>query len=333
MSRSTTITTASQTLWRVIESYDLDPAPVFRQAGLDPAQWNEPGARFEEVRLDQAWLIATELTSDPCIGLRVARCFNPASLQSLGFAWLTSDSLYDALARTVRYFRAISDAVELELSLAGDECRLSIGKILYRRRSQDQSRDALWASVISLCRVSTGEGFAPVSLELARPQPPCVADFYALFRAPIRFGADRDVMVFRREDVERPLPTANRALALHNERIVADYMTRLDEDNFADRVRIRLIESLPSGGIEAEDVARALNMSVRTLQRRLADEGTSYTALLDRARHELAVRFIGEQRMPVKEATFVLGFSEPANFSRAFKRWTGVSPTEFRQAD
>ncbi|MCB1798420.1 MAG: hypothetical protein KDI67_06000, partial [Gammaproteobacteria bacterium] len=62
MSRSTTITTASQTLWRVLESYDLDPAPVFRQAGLDPAQWNEPGARFEDVRLDQAWLIATELT-------------------------------------------------------------------------------------------------------------------------------------------------------------------------------------------------------------------------------------------------------------------------------
>ena len=144
----------------------------------------------------------------------MARCFNPASLQSLGFAWLTSDSLYDAGARTVRYFRAISDGIELELSLAGDECRLSIRKILYRRRSQDQSHDALWASVISLCRVSTGEGFAPVSLELARPQPPCVADFYALFRAPIRFGADRDVMVFRREDVERLLPTANRALAL-----------------------------------------------------------------------------------------------------------------------
>ena len=69
-------------------------------------------------------------------------------------------------------------------------------------------------------------------------------------------------------------------------------------------------------------------MSVRTLQRRLADEGTTYSALLDRARHELAVRFIGEQRMPVKEATFVLGFSRSRRiFSRAFKRWTGVSPT------
>lgn len=333
MSHSTTITTASQTLWRVIESYDLDPAPVFRQAGIDPAQWNEPGARFDDAKLDHAWLIATELTADPCIGLRVARCFSPASLQSLGFAWLTSDSLYDALARVVRYFRAISDAMELELSLAGDECRLSVGRVLYRRRSQDQSQDALWSALVSLCRVSSGESFAPVSLELERPQPPCAAEFYALFRAPIRFGAERDAMVFRRDDVERPLPTANRALARHNERIVADYMARLDENSFSDRVRIRLIESLPSGGVDAEDVARALNVSVRTLQRRLADEGTTYSGLLDQARRELAVRFIGEQRMPVKEATYVLGFSEPANFSRAFKRWTGVSPSDYRTPD
>jgi len=246
---------------------------------------------------------------------------------------LTSDSLYDALTRVVRYFRAISDAMELELSLAGDECRLSVGRVLYRRRSQDQSQDALWSALVSLCRVSCGEGFAPLSLELVRPQPPCAAEFYALFRAPIRFGAECDAMVFRRDDVERPLPTANRALARHNERIVADYMARLDDENFSDRVRIRLIESLPSGGVDAADVARALNVSVRTLQRRLADEGATYSGLLDQARRELAVRFIGEQRMPVKEATYVLGFSEPANFSRAFKRWTGVSPSEFRQAD
>jgi len=79
-------------------------------------------------------------------------------------------------------------------------------------------------------------------------------------------------------------------------------------------------------------VARALNVSLRTLQRRLADEDTTWSELLDQARRELALRFIGERRMSVKEATYVLGFSEPANFTRAFRRWTGRSPTEYRQA-
>ena len=329
----TTITTTSQTLWRVLESYGLDPEAVFRQAGLDPALWNDPGARFEDARLDHAWLIATEVSGDPCIGLRVARHFNPASLQSLGFAWLASDSLYDALSRTVRYFRAISDSFELELSVSGEECRLAIGRVLHRRRSQDQSQDAFWAALISLCRTSTSDSFAPRALELERPEPPCAADFYALFRAPIRFAAACDAMIFSRDDVERPLPTANRVLARHNERIDADYMMRLDEARFSDRVRIRLVELLPTGNVEADTVARALNISLRTLQRRLADEGTTYTGVLDEARRELALRFIGEERMPVKEATYVLGFSEPANFTRAFRRWTGRSPTEYRQAE
>ncbi len=326
-----TITTTSQMLWRVIESYGLDPAAVFEQAGLDPAKWNEPGARFDDDKVDDAWILATELAGDPCIGLRVAQCFNPASLQALGFAWLTSDSLYDALSRLVRYYRVISDSIELELAVAGQECRVSIGKVLQRRRSYDQSHDALWAALISLCRISTSDSFVPLSVELERPKPPCVADFYALFRAPITFGARRDSMTFRRDEVERPLPTANRALAHGNEQIVADYMARLDQKRFSDRVRHRLVETLPTGAVEAGEVARALNVSLRTLQRRLADEDTTWSGLLDQARRELALRFIGERRMSVKEATYVLGFSEPANFTRAFRRWTGRSPTEYRQ--
>lgn len=328
----TTITTTSQSLWRVLDSYGLDPTDVFRQAGLDPAKWNEPGTRFDEQKLDHAWVLATELTNDPCIGLRVARYLSPASLQALGFAWLTSENLLDAFTRTARYFRALSDALELQIVLTGEECHLSFGKVLYRRRSRDQSRDAFWAGVISLCRTSTSDGFAPLSLDLERPEPPCVAEFYGLFRAPISFSAGRDLMVFRREDVERPLATSNRALAMANEQVVADYVARLDQARFSDRVRIRLIELLPAGGVEIEDMAEQMNVSPRTLQRRLAGEATSFTELLDEARRELALRFIGERQMSVKEATYVLGFTEPANFTRAFRRWTGLSPTAFREA-
>ncbi len=328
----TTITTASQTLWRVLESYGVDPAGLFAQAGLDPAQWQEPGARFEDAKLDRAWQLAVEATGDPCIGLRVARFFSPASLQALGFVWLTSDTLYDALSRTVRYFRAISETLELELALSGETCRLAVARVLRRRESQEQAMDAFWAALISLCRLSTSEEFTPSALYLARREPPCVAEFYGLFRAPITFLAERDAMELRRADVERRLPTANRVLARANERAVADYVAALDQSRFPDRVRLKLIEQLPSGGVEAEQVARALKMSLRTLQRRLAEEGTSYSVLLDEARCALALRFIGDEDMPVKEATYVLGFSEPANFTRAFRRWTGLSPTAYREA-
>jgi hypothetical protein len=244
---STTITTTSQTLWRILESYGLDAARVFREAGLDPEKWQEPGSRYDDDKLDAAWLRAIELSQDPCIGLRFARYFNPASLQSLGFAWLASDSLYDAMSRLVRYARVIVSSLELELTLSGEECCLAFSQTDPQWMTEDEIRDAFWAGLINMCRISLTESYAPLRLTRCRPEPPCVADFYALFRAPIQFAAGRDAMIFRREDVERPLPTANHLLARTNERIVADYMARLDDKRFPDRVRACLVEMMPAG--------------------------------------------------------------------------------------
>jgi AraC-like DNA-binding protein len=325
------IATTSQMQWRLIKSYGIDPAPLFTEAGLDPAKWNEPGARFDEAKLDHLWVIASELTGDPCIGLRAGAFVSPASLHALGFAWLASDTLADGLTRLVRYFRLLSEAIELELTVSGDECRLAVSRVLFRARCHEQAQDALWSAVLNLCRISTSDDFAPTALFLERDAPPCAGDFFALFRAPIEFGAPRDMMVFRREQVEAPLPTANRVLAHANDRVVAEYLALLDDRRFADQIRLRLVEMLPNGTVDAGHLARAMNLSLRTLQRRLADEGTSFTALLDEARQELALRWIGEEAMSVKEATYLLGFSEPANFTRAFRRWTGVSPTAFRR--
>ena len=327
----TTITTTSQTLWRILESYGLEPIPVFEEAGLDPAKWNEPGSRYDDAKLDVAWERAIELSGDPCIGLRAANYFNPASLQALGFAWLASDSLYDALSRLVRYTRAFATGMELELTLAGEECCLRIGQESQRRKVENEIHDAFWAGLINLCRISLTDSFSPSRLSRCRPEPPCVADFYALFRAPIQFGADMDAMYFHRDEVESRLPTSNHVLARTNDKIVTEYLARLDESSFPDKIKARLVEILPSGEMDLELLAREFNLSLRTLQRHLAKAGTSYSELLDEARRVLALRYIGEDRLSIKETTFILGFSEPANFTRAFRRWTGLSPTQYRQ--
>jgi AraC-like DNA-binding protein len=214
----------------------------------------------------------------------------------------------------VRYFRTLTGTKELELSLSGEECRLAIGRVLQKRKSEHESQDAFWAGLISLCRISLSDSFAPMRLERCRPEPPCVAEFYALFRAPIEFGAAHDAMVFHREDVERLLPTANRALARANEQILADYLERHNKNSFPDRVRTRLVEILPSGEAEAEKVAWALNMSLRTLQRRLADEGTSFSLLLDEARKELALHYICETAYQSKRPPMCWDFQNPQIF-------------------
>ena len=197
----TFIASTSQVLWRVLDSYGVDPAPLFRQAGLDPQRWEEPDARFDNAKLDAAWVAAVAATGDPCIGLRASRFVNPGSLHALGFAWLVSDNLYEALERLVRYFRMISDGMQLELSLSGDECRLAIDRILDRGPGLIPRLDAFWAALLALCRLSLSDAFAPKAVALQRPAPTCVADFYGLFRSAIEFAAPRDMMIFERDKI------------------------------------------------------------------------------------------------------------------------------------
>ena len=96
------------------------------------------------------------------------------------------------------------------------------------------------------------------------------------------------------------------------------------------RVRARLIDLLSAGDVAQQDVADSLHMSLRTLQRKLHKENTSYKALLEETRRQLAGQYLRQARLSVSEVTYLLGFSEPSNFTRAFKRWTGHTPSEFR---
>jgi AraC-like DNA-binding protein len=326
------IASTSQVLWRILEAKGVDPAPVFQRARLDPDWWHQPYARFPNDKLDEAWHIATELTGDACIGLHAAKFINPASLNALGFAWLASDSLYDALSRLVRYFDVIAEGSKADLALVNDVCRLSIEHTSVNGRAAPQRMDAFWAGLLALARLVTFDGVSPARLQLRRPTPACVDEYYALFRCPIDFDATKDKIEFSREVAQQPLPTANRALAHANDEIIRQYLARIGARDLPGQVKSRLLDTLPSGDCSEAHIARSLNLSSRTLQRRLAEEGVSFKALLDEARHELALRFIGERRFSIKETSYLLGFSEPANFSRAFRRWTGTSPTEFLAA-
>ena len=324
------IASTSQVLWRILESKGVDPAPVFRNAGLDPRLWNQPGARFSVAALDQAWADATKITRDPCIGLKAAGYVNPASLQALGFAWLASDSVFDALSRLVRYSQLLSDGLLLELAVSGQDCRLVIDYSVEDLGNMPVRIDAFFAGILALSRMITTDSLNATALSLRHSPPPCAKEFDRLFGTSVRFDAVEDSITFARDAAERPLPTGNRWLARKSDQVIDDYLQRFNSDTFADRVRSRLIDLLPSGAFSEREIAAALYLSARTLQRRLSDEGTSFKSVLDEARQVLATRYIGEDRLSIKETSYLLGFSEPSNFSRAFKRWTGTTPARFR---
>ena len=327
----TTIGAAASLIGCTLRDYDVSVADVFRDAGLAADSVTSPDARYPYARMQVMWRLAVERTGDPCFGLAVAEHFKPQAFHGLGFLWLSSDTLFDALQRLVKYQRMISTVADITLEETGDSVRLNVD---IHRSSVDTEYASLDAAVgvfVNLCRMATCETFNPVRLTLKRPRPDCSDRFEALFRSPVEFGADSNVLYFDPVALREPLPGANPELARANDQVVIDYLGRFDREHLSMQVRSRLIELLPGGQPAQKDIASSLNISVRNLQRRLHAEGVSFKHLLDETRKDLATQYIQDSHRRIGEITYLLGFSEPSNFTRAFRRWTGVSPNEFRQ--
>jgi AraC-like DNA-binding protein len=279
------------------------------------------------------WVRAVDASGNPCIGIDAVRHLHPTAGHALGYACLASANIKEAMRRFARYFRVVNEATRplLDETETGFCLRLSFpgGVPLVPAANLD----ALLASALAMARRNAGEQFAPVRVELMHPAPACAGRLEAFFNAPVEFDAPRYAMSFEREGMLRVLPTGNPELVLSAEQMLRDYLARMDRADVVARARKLIAERLTSGEPLAGDVARELAASPRTLQRRLNESGTSFAKLLDQTRRELAVEYLRDPENTVEETAFLVGFAETASFNRAFRRWTGNSPTAFRHAN
>jgi len=326
----TTIASWAIVIWRAMEAHGVDPHAVFEHAGVDPARFHDENARYSLSEMSRLWRAASEATGDPCFGLEAGQYLHPTTFHALGYAWLASHTLHEALARFVRYTRLVSTGLHMQLVLVGDEAEVLWGAADPSLDFTIEAADAAAAALLVMCRASCGESFHPKRMRLWRPSPPCLDRYQSLVRAPVEFGDPDNVMVLDRADMERLLPTGNFELARASDEVIVRYLAHLDRHEVAMQVKAQLVELLPSGRVTAKAVAQALHLSVRSLQRKLAEQHTNFAQLLEDTRRELARQYVGTSRLSVGEIAYLLGFADPANFTRAFRRWTGMSPSDFR---
>jgi AraC-like DNA-binding protein len=330
--RGSTISSWALLVAKALEADGHDSKAVFHSAGLAPARLTDPDARYPVEGMCRLWRLAARVTGDPYFGLKAARFWHPTTLNALGYAWMASDSLRDALVRMARYGRIVTTVAEMELEELEDRFAFRIQALIARSSVPYEAMDAGLATFVRMCRMSYGEDFNPLRVVTQRPQFQDPTPYREYFRAPIEYSAPDNVLYFSKESLEAHLPTANPHLARVNDQVIAEYLARFDKGSTAMRVRAKLIDLLSAGNVTQQDVADSLHMSLRTLQRKLADEDTSYKDILDETRRELADQYLRQGFLSVSEVTYLLGFSEPSNFARAFKRWTGRTPSEFRKA-
>jgi AraC-like DNA-binding protein len=329
----TAIATAGRLLWRMLERQGINPAPVFNKAGLDPESLDNPLARYPEKQSTIAWTLASELVSDPAFGLSIAKVWQPSDFHALGCAFMASATLREALSRLVRYHALVYNVVSYSLAEHDDRAILSYNLVHDKRNEPAILEDTRWAVVLDACRRVYTADLDPLEVTFWHSEPKSVIDeFNAYFRCPLRFAEPVARMVFPAVVLDRPLPAANRALALTLDRSLAEYLAKLGGEDMISRTKAEISDCLSSGNASIQMVATALHMSPRNLQRKLSGEGVNFRELVETVRLDLAKSYLADGSFTLAEIGYLIGFSSQAAFSRAFKRWTGSTPQDFRDA-
>jgi AraC-like DNA-binding protein len=327
---ASTLNTWAIAVARTLDARGIDSGKLFAEAGLDPAIMRDPNGRYPVSRMTRLWKLAVDASQDPCIGLRAAEFVQPTTFHSLGLAILASQSLADALKRGARFSRIVSNAVDVYV----EEVAEGVKQVIRFRDDVpqvDEAIDLYMASALKMGHILSGGKAQPTQIKFRRSVTPAMEiEFRSYFLAQIEFEAEENSFLIPHDLASRPLPMANPALARQNDQVVMEYLAQFEGARISEKVRAELITRLPAGEPSRADVAASLNFSEKTLQRRLRDEDTSYQAILDETRRELAQQYLREGRVSVCEITFRLGFSDQSSFTRAFKRWTGSAPGEYR---
>jgi AraC-like DNA-binding protein len=271
-------------------------------------------------------------SKDPFLGVHLAITYRRGLYGVMEYASRSAPTLREALVRIVRFAKLRQDLVVVSLEehegmgtieLRVDESPLCLGR---------HANEFVIATLIDQARLLSGERFIPQRVWLAHPAPRRVDELTSAFHTrDITFGADAIGIAIPTHVLDLPVLTSDPSLlGVLDEHAEASLAQRPAAPDFVSQVRRSIREGMASKAPSLETVATDLRMSARTIQRRLTSEGTSFQRLLESVREELARVHVADPSMPLGEIAFLLGYTELSAFLRAFKRWTGKTPRQFR---
>ncbi len=321
---------AVSSFWRQIEDCGIASEPLFRKYGVSESTLFDPNARVPDLVIDQVTAEVAERSGDPFFGLKEEKYFLPSHMGPLGFAWLASTSLRSALERLQRYIKVIHE--KLQLTISDEQDSLVISLVLESPLANVNHRDDAQLAILTrMCRYISGDDWNPTLVTVAHPPPTDTSYYFQLFRCPVEFNAEKNSLHINKLQAEKRLTGSNKQLAQLNDHIVVRYLASQTKGDIVNRVKTDILENLGQGTVTEGNIAGNLHMSARNLNRKLSAQNTSFKALLLEIRSELASQYIHDATLTLTEISYQLGFSEVSSFSRAYKRWTGQSPSDARR--
>jgi AraC-like DNA-binding protein len=311
----------------------VNVAEVIDAVGLDRERLADPEGRIGFDEQMGVWAEAARRSGDRDFGLHIAESVPVEMLGVLAHLTMACATLGEALDRYVDYSRLVDASSELQLEedagFAHLALRTTCAPWIVPRHVAEGSIGLLFA----ILRRMLGPSMVLEEVGFQHAAPPVTDTHRRLFGCRVRFGAKANGLVFHPSLLDRRFETANPALVASHSARADELLERLPAaDPFVHRVRRRIYESLASGEVAMPAVARELGISVSSLRRRLAAQGSSFREILGTIRRDLALVYLEDRAWSTAEVAFVLGFADTGAFTRSFQRWTGDTPGAYRRS-
>ena len=322
---------AAAGLGDALEAALVDPDQVLRTLGLDRESLEDRQGFIPSADFARVLEAAARESGDESFGLHFGERFHPKDLGPLVYVVMHSPSFAVGFENVARYLRVHNEAAEVSFVTGPPRWymrhALNLSPVSHRQHDEYSL-----AVAVGTIRLMAGSDWAPIEVCFQHQAPARTTEHVRVFGAPVSFGHAANAIVVERDLIERQVPAADARLYP----ILKDLLERiLDEmppvDGLLTSVRRVIAESMRDGNPTLAQVARRLALGPRTLQRYLEQHGTTFTRVVDDARRQFSLRYLRDPKHTLTDIAYLLGYSEVSAFNRAFRRWTGSTPTDYRR--
>jgi AraC-like DNA-binding protein len=313
-----------------LEELGVRASAVLRRAGLPQGFIDQPRVLLKTEELFALWRAIGEVSANPAIGLLLGTETKTERFHPIGLAALSTESFGSAIDQMARY-KQLTCPEEILQERDDEEWSIQFRWLLADEIEPPVLNECCFAWVLSIARHGTGMRLSPLRVEFVQPRAQ-VKTMERHFACPVVCGAARNAIVFRAADAQRPFVTRNaELLGMLAPQFEEELRQENGDENFIERVRVAIQQKLAGRRPNIEDIADALHISSRTLQRRLQEEGASFQRVLEEARHQLARHYLNNSVLELNEAAYLLGYADSSSFVRAFRTWEGIPPARWRE--
>jgi AraC-like DNA-binding protein len=322
--------TVLEQMFLYLASLHVDSDAFLRSIGLDPVEVRCPDTRLSIETYLQIQDAAAAYTRDPCFGLHMGEFAEAGSWSILGYLMMNCRSIREAFEKAGRYAHIIGNLIEGSVHIQFRKVKLVLFSPPYAPEMSRHCFEATISSFVRLMRTLTGKPIGPSEVRFIYPRSESTAEYERVFRCPVLFGQKETSITVETAVLDTPVLMANPGLLEYFENYAQDFLAGMNRGKEHTRAVTRIILArLDDEKLSIDRVAKELSISVRTLQNRLSEEGVVFSDLLQSVRESLARKYLREN-YTVEQITYMLGFSEASVFRKAFKKWAGITPREYR---